>query len=411
MSTDVSRRGFLRSGAAVATLAATARGLALPGEEKGKTAGSMPRRKLGRTGAEVPILNLGAGKPPDTRLLNAAYDEGVRYFDTADCYGDGASEKVIGEWFAKTGHRKDVFLVTKDHPKSPDEWVAMIDKRLKALQTDQVDLFFIHALGDIARLGNYGEAAEGGKDWPKSAEWAAAAQKMKDTGKIKLAGFSAHCRPLECRIALLNNAAAGGWVDAIMVAADPHLIRTNDEFDKALDNCHKAGVGLICMKEVRGGLAHIKEDFPEFKDKGLTPHTAVLSAIWSDGRFASICSHMDNLKKLKENAAAARNFKPLTGDELGAVHRMLRDHRGSFCHGCDGSCQRAAGTQTAFADIARYLSYYEEDGRRDEARALFAALSPEQRDWSDADLAAASRACVGGLDMRDILTRAARKLA
>ena len=411
MSEELSRRGFLRSAAAAATLAAAVPSQTQAEDQAGQTADAMPRRKLGRTGVEVPILNLGTGTPADARLLNAAYDEGVRYFDTADCYANGASEKMIGEWFANTGRRNDVFLVTKDHPKTPDEWVAMIDKRLEVLRTEQVDLFFIHALGDIAGLGNYGEAAEGGKDWPKSAEWAAAARKMKKSGKIKLAGFSAHCRPLEYRIALLNNAAAGGWVDAIMVAADPHLIRTNDQFNKALDNCHEAGVGLICMKEVRGGLAHIKDDFPEFKDKGLTPHTAVLSAVWSDGRFASICSLMDNIKKLKENAAAARNFKPLTGDELGAVCRMLQDHRRTFCHGCDGSCQRAAGTQTAFADIARYLSYYEEDGRRAEARALFAALAPQQRDWSRADLRAASRACVNKLDFPDILTRAAEKLA
>ncbi|HUU82334.1 MAG TPA: aldo/keto reductase [Phycisphaerae bacterium] len=411
MSDSLSRRQFLRSSTAAATLAVAAPRLALGGQDEGKKPAPLPRRALGRSGVQVPILNLGTSQSLDTRLLNTVYDHGVHYFDTADCYENGNSERAIADWFGKSGKRQDIFLVTKDHPKTPDEWVQMVDHRLEALQVDHIDMFFIHALGDGGGYGGYPIEFEGGKDWPKSKEWAAAADKMKKSGKVKLVGFSTHCKPIERRIALLDNAAQGGWVDALMVATDPRLIRTNDDLNRALDACHKAGVGLISMKEVRGGLAHVKEDFPEFKDKGLTPHTAVLAAIWSDERFTTICSHMDNIKKVQQNADAARDFKPLTGDELGAVHRMLHDHPRRFCHGCDGSCHQAAGTQTAFADIARYLSYYEEDGRREEARALYAALPPEQRDWSDANLCAASRACVGGLDMRDILTRAAQKLA
>jgi len=408
MSEHVSRRAFLRTGAAAAAATAAASTLAFAEEDQVKTPKSLPKRKLGRSGAEVPILSLGATRKSDTRILNAAYDNGLHYFDTADCYANGNHELALAEWFKKTGHRREIFLVTKDHPQAPGQWVEMADRRLEALQVERIDLFFIHALGDE---GDRGYPDQGGKDWPKSKEWAVAVEKMKKSGKIRFAGFVSHCSPIERRIALLNNAAQGGWVDAIMVSADPYLIRENAEFNKALDNCHKAGVGLICMKSLRGGLDHIKEIFPEFQAKGLTPHTAVLHAIWSDERFATVCAQMNSIKTLVENANAARNFTPLTGDELGAVHRMLKDHRRTFCHGCDGSCRRAAGTKTAFNDIARYLSYYEQDGRRAEARALFDALPPEQRDWSGADLCAASRACVSSLDFPDILDRAGSKLA
>ena len=408
MPEDVSRREFLRTGAVVASAAAAAPAVALGAPEEGDTPKSMPRRKLGRAGVEVPILSLGGSQKLNDRMLNTVYDEGVHHIDTAGCYEEGNSEKAIGAWFKKTGHRKDVFLVTKDHPKSPDQWIQMLDLRREALQIDQIDLFFIHGLGAD---GDHGYPDEGGKDWPKSKEWAVAVEKMKESGKTRFVGFSTHCRPIERGIALLNNAAQGGWVDAIMLVAAPQLIRENAEFNKALDTCYKAGVGLISMKETRGGLAHIKEIYPEFEAKGLTPHTAVLHAVWSDERFVSICSHMDTIKKLTENAEAARSFKPMTEDEQASVHRMLRGHRRTFCHGCDGSCRRAAGTETAFNDIARYLSYYEEDGRRAEARALFAALTPEQRDWSGADLCAASQACVSSLDFPDILDRAGKKLA
>jgi hypothetical protein len=120
---------------------------------------------------------------------------------------------------------------------------------------------------------------------------------------------------------------------------------------------------------------------------------------------------MDNIVKLKENAAAARNFKPMTETEAAAVQRMLEGQATRYCVGCDGSCQRAAGTETAFNQIARYLCYYEENGDREGARRLFAALPPEARDWGKADLAAASKACVSKLDFERILARAAEKLA
>ena len=412
MPEPVSRRDFLRTGAAVAATAAAAPALAGEPEDELKV-NPVPRRKLGRTGVEVPILNVGAIQGHDTRMFNLAYENGLHYFDTARAYANGNHEKTIAEWFNKTGRRKDIFLVTKDLPGTPDEWVTMLDDRLEALQVDQVDAFFIHALGDVGQsVGDaYPAEEEGGKDWPARAEWGAAAKKMKESGKVRFVGFSAHCVPVERRTALLNNAAKGGWVDAVMVSADPNLICTNDEFNRALDNCFKAGVGLISMKQHRIGLPYIKKIFPEYQAKGLNAYTALLHALWSDERFASICSSMGNAKQLKENADAARAFKPLTKEELGAVHRMLDEHRHTCCHGCDGSCQRAAGTQTAFADIARYLSYYEQDGKRSEARTLFAALTPEQRDWSGAHLQAASRACVNKLDFQDILTRAAQKLA
>ncbi len=401
----VSRRDFIQVGA-VAAAAVTTGPLAAMGEEekeKKKEVQPFPRRKLGRTGMNVTILNQGAMANMGDRHLNLMHEEGIRCLDSADCYEDGKHERVVGEWLNKTGHRKEYCLVTKDHPFTPDQWVTMLDRRLKNGRQDYYDLFFIHALG-------IDEYPDGCVNWPKEREWAKIAETIKKSGKARFVGFSSCCDPIEKRTELLNNSAKGGWVDAIMVAADPSLIRDNAEFNKALDACHKAGIGLISMKEMRGR-ASIKSVFPEFEARGLNPFTAVLTAMWTDERFTTLCSHMDNITKLKENAAAARNFKPMTDTELTAVHRMLDGHAKGYCIGCDGSCRRAAGTETAFNDIARYLCYYEENGDREGARRLFAALPPEARDWSRADLAAASKACVCKLDFENILTRAAEKLA
>lgn len=400
----LSRRQFVRAGAATAAagLAWEARA-EQPPDEEAKRQNDFPRRALGRTGEKVTMLNLGTARGASPRLLSAVYDAGVRYVDAADCYAGGRSEAAIGDWIASNGRRKEFFIVTKDHPHSPDEWVQMLDRRLAALQTDYIDLFFIHELG-----GGRG-ADDSVREWPKMKEWGAAADRMKKSGKIRFAGFSTHTE-ISLRTALLNNAAAGGWVDALMVACDPSLLRENAEFNKALDACHKAQVGLICMKEMRA-VAHMPKLLPEFQEMGLTAHQAVLHAVWTDGRFASICSDMHNLRIVQENTTAARNFRPMDEKRVSAVIDLYHRFGSSYCNGCDGRCRQAGGTQAALGDIVRFLSYYETDGSRDLARRLFAALSPQERDWRDADLAAASAACASKLDFAALLARAHEKLA
>ena len=91
---SVSRRTFLKASATTAAVA----GLplhALADDEKPRPKGELPRRVLGRTRERVSMLNLGTGRPSSERMLNATYDAGIRYLDTADCYGEGQSEKVI----------------------------------------------------------------------------------------------------------------------------------------------------------------------------------------------------------------------------------------------------------------------------------------------------------------------------
>ena len=80
--------------------------------------------------------------------------------------------------------RKEIFLVTKDHPNTPRELIAQLDQRLAALKTDYVDLFFIHGIGD-----GYGDDS---LDWPKSKEFKETIEAIKKSGKAKFVGFSCH---------------------------------------------------------------------------------------------------------------------------------------------------------------------------------------------------------------------------
>jgi aryl-alcohol dehydrogenase-like predicted oxidoreductase len=385
----VDRRGFLGTGAGAVAVA-------MLGAAPPTAAGSeLPRRPLGKTGVDVSMLSIGTWLSPGAdRLLRYAWQQGVRYVDTAKSYG---SEPAIGRWLqASPGARKDLFLVTKDQPHTPRQLIAQLDQRLAALQTDYVDLIFLHGLGDLDF------AVE--MDWVRGQEFKRVADAIRKSGKAKFVGFSTHHR---ARSLLLQAAAEGGFVDAIMVQNNPWIAQ-EDDMNRALDACFKQGIGLISMKQVAGNmnLNAMAAHLPGFAEKGLTPYQALLHAIWTDERFASVCVSMRNTDQIRENAAAARAYQPLAQAEI----RQLRDAciaaGPTMCASCDGRCGQAAGTTAELGNLTRFLTYYDHHGHRAEARRQYAGLSAEARAWHGSDLEAARQACPNRLDFAKLLPRA-----
>ena len=122
----------------------------------------METRRLGKTDMEVSVLGFGgaeiglegpgASLKTVTRLLNSALDEGLNLIDTGECYG--ASEELIGR--AVSGRRRDYFLFTKcGHPGGmpredwrPDSLLGSIQRSLRRLQTDCLDLIQLHTCSE-----------------------------------------------------------------------------------------------------------------------------------------------------------------------------------------------------------------------------------------------------------------------
>ena len=150
---------------------------------------------------------------------------------------------------------------------------------------------------------------------------------------------------------------------------------------------------------------------PMLAEKKLTPFQGLLHAIWTDERISSCCVSMRNTDQIRENADAARRFEPLKAAEI----RQLRDatlaHGPTLCADCDGRCSVAAGTTAELGNLTRFLTYHEHHGDRAEARRQYAALAPEARDWSGADLEAARAACPNRLDFARLLPEVERHLA
>lgn len=145
----------------------------------------MEKRKYGSTDMEVSVLGFGGAEIGQSdeqtvdRLLGSALDAGLNLIDTAECYGN--SEELIGKVLAK--RRNDYYLFTKcGHAAGLDlpDWDPLmleqsIDRSLKRLRTDYVDMIHLHSCGEeILRQGAVIEVL----------------QRAKEAGKTRYIGYS-----------------------------------------------------------------------------------------------------------------------------------------------------------------------------------------------------------------------------
>ncbi len=401
---STTRRNFLKKSLAVPVALAISPAIKIQAAPDPAPAASapLPMRTLGKSGRQVTMLSMGgmmSAMSPD--YLDIAWSMGIRYFDTADCYIHGQSEKIIAQWLAKyPERRKEIFLVSKDHPKQgPEQLLEMIDKRLAACGTTYLDAFYIHGLGPR----EYGDASI---EWPKGGEFKKVAEKLKSSGKVKLVGFSCHDGRLND---YLNAAAQGRFVDIIMLKYNP-FFKKGDPFDKALEACHKAGIGLVAMKTMRD-MKDVPQRLPEFDKIGLNVHQAKLQACWSDPRIAAICNMIDNVDMMQASSAAARSYKePLKIAQMELLRETMIAGRRTMCTGCPSCEEFAKQTGFAFHDISRYVTYYEQDGHLG-ARDLYHALPADYRDASSVNLAALREGCHFKTDYPEIIRRAERYFA
>ncbi|MGL4968531.1 MAG: aldo/keto reductase [Inquilinus sp.] len=92
----------------------------------------------------IPYSTPGAQDAELTGAIEAAYESGVRHFDTAGGYGNGHSEEIYGAFLA--GRRSEIFLASKANPAEATAaaMAAEIDASLRRLNTDTIDLYYIH---------------------------------------------------------------------------------------------------------------------------------------------------------------------------------------------------------------------------------------------------------------------------
>ncbi|KAJ9157841.1 Aldo-keto reductase yakc [Pleurostoma richardsiae] len=303
-------------------------------------AGSLPTRKLGKTGPEVPVPGLGLmgistayGKPGGTRLeeerlavLDRAWELGCRHWDTADIYGD--SEDLVGRWFKlHPERRQDIFLATKfglsfeaagfGINSSPEYCRQCCEKSLSRLGVDSIDLFYIHRVDGRTPIEKTMEVLIG----------------LKREGKIKHIGISAPSSNT------LRRACALEHVTAVQVEYSPWTLDIEgEEGTHLLATCRELGVAIVAYSPLGRGILtgqikspddfgaddmrrllprFNKENFAKnlvlvekFKEKaardGCTPGQLAIAWVMAQGDDFSPIPGTKNVKYLEENVGAAR---------------------------------------------------------------------------------------------------------
>ena len=264
--------------------------------------GEIPTRVFGKTGERLTVIGQAGGRFPlcsfdeAKAITRRAYDLGVNYFDNAHSYWDGRSEEVFGAVLPPV--RKDVFVTTKSVKRTRKEAEAELHLSLKRLQTDYVDLWQIHAVGEmdeVERIFGPGGAIE-------------AFEAAKKAGKCRFIGFTGHRDP-HVHMAMLDRYDSYDTILMPLHPADPGYL----SFERiVLPEARKRNLGIQGMK----GLANAK----------LLQSLSVRQCIQYVLSLPVHCLAVGctTLGQIEDDARIAQEFRQLSPEEMGAIRERAR---------------------------------------------------------------------------------------
>ena len=230
------------------------------------------------------------------RLLRAAYEGGINYFDTANAYTD--SEKKIG--LALSDVRDQIIISTKSAARDKAGVLAHIENSLRMMKTDYIDLFQFHQVTEVPDPNDSKGAYAG-------------ALEAKEKGWIRHIGVTSH------RVNIAEDCIASGLFETLQFP----FSYISSERDLALaQKCKEADMGYIAMKGLAGGMLNNARACHAF----MKSYDNVVP-IWG----------IQKLEELEQWLALAEE-DPGLDEELNAFIRKERQElSGSFCRSC-GYC-------------------------------------------------------------------------
>jgi len=379
MEFDSSRRKFLQSG-----LILPAVGLVASRHlySFGQAPVNSGYRTLGRTGLKVTGVGCGIGLIPDPAVLVRAVDLGVNYFDTARTYEKGKSEEIAGA--ALRSRRNRIILASKTDAMTKAGVIREMDESLKALRTDHVDIWHLHA-----------------RDTPDSItdEAVEAQELLKKQGKTRFIGISAHD--------------INAVVDKIVKLGKHDVVQTTYSYpigsdrNAAIHKLHEAGIGVVAMKVIvaLAGIMPPKNKMRVLRDEG--PLAAVKWVLLNPDISTTVL-YAKNIAEVEMNfRAMTEPYTPEDEKMLFARNEEIRPFYCRMCYECKGKCPNGIPV----TDELRYLAYNDFAGDFRQARGYFNQLPQDIRNVKCSDCTSCEIECPNGVEVRNRLIRAQTLLA
>ncbi|WP_343210475.1 aldo/keto reductase [Anaerolentibacter hominis] len=270
--------------------------------------------RLGKTELMVTKTSFGAlpiqRVPMDeaVRLLRKAYDGGINYYDTANAYTD--SEEKLGRAFKDVRHH--IVISTKSQGTDKKTAMEHIEKSLRMLQTDYIDLFQFHNPAVLPDVND-----------PDSAF--AAALEMKEKGYIRHIGITNH------RLNVALEAINTGLYETMQF---PFSYLSTEKDLEIVNKCKEKDMGFIAMKGLSGGLLN---------------NSAACYAYMQQFENVVPIWGIQKESELDEWLALSKTDGAMTNELEAVIEKDRQELLGNFCRGC-GYCMPCP------ADIPIYIA-------------------------------------------------------
>lgn len=430
-----SRRRFLGSSLAAAAGVSLAGPVRLAGAQAAAERAPLKikqYRTLGRTGHKVSDISFGSGELKEPALLEAILDAGINYIDSAEGYGRGSVERIIGEVLKKRD-RKSVFVTTKLGLREKDTKETLIQrahKCLERLQADYVDCLMIHMPSTVEKM--------------KNENFHAAVLELKTQGRVRFCGLSNHGPQWmdvpETMEKVLLAAAEDGRFDVMLFV---YNFLQRDQGEKILKACREKNIGATLMKtnpvlnylEVKERMDQAEEEGREVPER----QKKLLSRLKERADRAEAFKSKYNLTHYDEirNAAVKfalshpdvstacltiKNFSDLdayvslSGERFTAGERKtLAAYEGLYgsmycrhaCGGCESRCPHEVPVNT----IMRYNHYFRAQGREKTAMVKYAAMNRNKPDLCSRCSGYCEQSCPYDVPIQSLLVMAHQTLS
>jgi len=328
----------------------------------------MQYREFGNTGIKLSALGWGLMRLPQddeeaVRVIRHGIDLGINYLDTAPGYGDGWSERMLGE--AIQGYDRSKLYLSTKNPLQCDTregWRERLETSLERMRCDYIDFYQVgHGLSWQALEDNFSKAG------------IHEARKAQEEGLIRHWCLSCHDNP-ENMLKLLETGLFRG-----MTLQYNLLDRANEP---VIEYARENGLGIAIMGPVGGGrLGFPSEQISSMltSAQATTPEVAIRFVLANPGVTVAL-SGMNSIEMVEENVATASREEVLSAEEKGAIEQALEENKRLselYCTGCNYCmpCPNNVGIPQCFS----FMNMHKVWGLTENAKSGYKRLGPDNR--------------------------------
>jgi aryl-alcohol dehydrogenase-like predicted oxidoreductase len=269
----------------------------------------LPLRTLGATNEKVTMLGIGGShvsrmdESTSEKVIEAAIEGGIRFFDNAESYGNGLAEERYGK-FLTPKYRDVSFIMSKTRARDGKTAQEHLEGSLRRMKTDYIDLWQIHHLSSVEDVD--GRVAEGVLD---------VVIKAKESGKVRNIGLTGHADYKALQRML-------GKTDVLQTCQMPiNCFDPNYKsyINNVMPTLVERNMGIIAMKTLsNGGFFGGRNHFEPGDEKKIIPRVLsikeALTFVWSLP-VSVLVTGADNVEMLNEKIAIAKSFKTMTEED------------------------------------------------------------------------------------------------